>query len=143
VEISVNLYVYGASNPLFWLDLLGLAILDAQQMLVQHYNQSLHEKGLWNKFFGKQDIQYMHKDDVFLYRGQIISASYMGNMAVGYTAYRTYGYFGAIWISVLGEFGWPDWWNFWEGIEESFEANAYGIAEAMIAEHKEPQSPCK
>jgi hypothetical protein len=106
----------------------------------RHYNNSLKQWGLWNKFFGGQDIKYMNDGDVFMYQGKIIGSPYMGNMAVGYTAYRNYGYLPAIWISVLGEYGWPDLGNVIGGMEGSFDANANGIAEGMLTEHYGPRN---
>ena len=141
-----NQYVFCGNCPTRYRDPFGLCkegttyqpriqIQDAQDIMERHYNNSLKQWGLWNKFFGGQDIKYMNDGDVFMYQGKIIGASYMGNMAVGYTAYRNYGYLPAIGISVLGEYGWPDLGNVIGGMQGSFDANANGIAEGMLTEH--------
>ena len=142
IDGGVNVYMWANLNPLFFVDPYGLCAedpKDALEKLKEHYQQSLDEKGLYNKFFQSQDIKFMNEGDTFLYYGEEISADYMGNMAVGYTAYKHYGFFGATYISVLGEFGWPNWSNPAGGMQGSFEANSYGIAEAMREEHQNNQ----
>jgi hypothetical protein len=132
---GLNQYVFCSDNPVNFRDPFGLCteIKNALDTMRQHYEDSKNES-FFGKFFGSQDIKIVNEDQnvVFQDPGGLISSSSMGNQAVGYTAYRTYGYLGAVAISVAGELGWPDLGSPLSGMQGSFADNALGIAQGMI-----------
>jgi uncharacterized protein RhaS with RHS repeats len=139
---GLNQYVFCSNNPVNFRDTFGLCteIKNALDTMRQHYQDSLNQS-FWSKFFNSQDIKevYQYQNVVFQDQGGLISNGSMGNQAVGYTAYRTYGYLGAVAISVAGEFRYPDLGNPWNGMQGSFSDNALGIAQGMIDEQNASQ----
>ena len=138
---GLNQYVFCGSDPVNNRDPSGFCSQvgktpTALDRIRQHYRDAQRADGLWRKFFGRQDVK--HEPTAFLNeQGKVITNSQAGNMAVGYTAYRSYGFFGAIGISILGEVGWPDPGDFWSGVRGSFEYNSLGIARGMIDEFEQ------
>jgi RHS repeat-associated protein len=121
---GANVYVFAKSRPTKLIDPLGLStnagnartrsvrgILtagDAIEEIHKHYCRARKRKGLRKQFFGGQDIKLMQEGRMFRYGGKLLTASQVGNMAVGYTAYRLYGMEKAKSICIFGELFWPN-----------------------------------
>jgi hypothetical protein len=129
--------VFCGNNPINFRDPFGLCketkieVLDARAQLKIHYERAKELEGLVNQFFIEQDTKESLHGKVFRYDGKLISPGFMGNMNVGYTATRLYGWKKAVDICAWGEVLEPDPGQFIEGAKGSLDANAIGIVEAM------------